>query len=329
MLINDVEDDRRGLVARPEVKSELAVPLKLQDKPIGVVHLESANRGAYTMQQEARLALLCNATATAIGNVRLFEEEAKVRMLREMDSLKSQLISTVSHELRTPLAAIKGYSTSLQRPDGKLDQATRTEFLQIIEEESDRLSEMIENLLDLSKIEAGVLHIHHQPVQLERVVRKVLERARRRPSQFRFRVRFAADFPIVPGSAHRLEQVVHNLVENAIKYSPEGGRITINGDCDDEQVTVSVTDEGMGVPIEHRDRVFEPFYQIDSSTARRVGGSGLGLAICRGFIAAHGGRIWVEGEPDRGSVFRFSLPRHVADEMVDVETEGAHSAVSG
>lgn len=308
LLINNVEGDRRGLVTRPEIKSELAVPLKVQDKVIGVLHVESTQPEAYSRQQEALLSLLANATATAIGNVRLFEEEAKVRMLREMDKVKSQLISTVSHELRTPLASIKGYSTSLQRPQGKLDEHTRQEFLQIIEEEADRLSELIDNLLDMSKIEAGVLRVHKQPVQLERIVRKVLDQAKRRAPQCRFRMRFSADLPVVAAAPHRIEQVVHNLVENAAKYSPDGGRILVSGDVDGDRVIVSVSDEGMGIPAEHIERIFEAFYQVDSGIARRVGGSGLGLAICRGFVEAHGGEVWVESKPGYGSTFRFSLP---------------------
>ena len=328
LLINNVEGDRRGLATRPEIKSELAVPLKVQDKVIGVLHLESTQPEAYSRQQESLLSLLANATATAVGNIRLFEEEAKVRMLREMDRVKSQLISTVSHELRTPLASIKGYSTSLQRAQGKPDERTRQEFLQIIEEEADRLSDLIENLLDMSKIEAGVLRVHKQPVQIERIVRKVLEQARRRAPQCRFRLRFAADLPVVAAAPHRIEQVVHNLVENAIKYSPEGGRIAISGEVEGDRVVVGVSDEGMGIPAEHVERIFEPFYQVDSGIARRVGGSGLGLAICRGFVEAHGGELWVESKPGYGSTFRFSLPLCQDADVAAVEV-GATQLVSG
>lgn len=328
LLIHNVEGDRRGLVTRPEIKSELAVPLKVQDKVIGVLHVESTQPEAYSRQQEALLSLLANATATAIGNVRLFEEEAKVRMLREMDKVKSQLISTVSHELRTPLASIKGYSTSLQRPQGKLDEHTRQEFLQIIEEEADRLSELIDNLLDMSKIEAGVLRVHKQPVQLERIVRKVLDQAKRRAPQCRFRMRFPADLPVVAAAPHRIEQVVHNLVENAAKYSPDGGRILVSGDVDGDRVVVSVSDEGMGIPAEHIERIFEAFYQVDSGIARRVGGSGLGLAICRGFVEAHGGEVWVESKPGYGSTFRFSLPLGLEADATAVEV-GAMQIVDG
>lgn len=322
LIIGDVVGDRRGLSTRAEIRSEIGVPLKVQEKVVGVLHLESARPEAYGQDQEALLALLANATATAIGNIRLFEEERKVRVLREMDRVKSQLISTVSHELRTPLAAIKGYSTSLQRPQGKIDERTRHEFLEIIEEETDRLSEMIENLLDMSKIEAGVLRLHKQPVQIERIVRKVVDQAKRRGGDFRFRARFPLDLPSVPVAPHRIEQVLRNLVENAVKYSPNGGRITVSGEVDGDRLVVSVADEGMGIPGEHIDRVFEPFYQVDGSTTRRVGGSGLGLAICRGFVEAHGGEIWVESEPDRGSTFRFSLPLEDGDDVtVDAAVE--------
>jgi signal transduction histidine kinase len=231
---------------------------------------------------------------------------------KELDAMKTQLLSTVSHELRTPLASIKGFATTLLRQDVRWDEATQREFLHIIEEESNRLEELIDNLLDMSQLEAGALRISKEPVQLRRVIRQATDLARRLTSVHWFVVDLPAELPLVWADPRRIRQVLSNLLENAIKYSPEGGQITVTCEVDGEHMVVSVTDQGEGIPPEHIDRVFERFFQIDGATTRRAGGSGLGLAIARGLVLAHGGRMWAESQPGQGSVFRFTLPT-VAD----------------
>lgn len=226
---------------------------------------------------------------------------------READAMKSQLLSTVSHELRTPLASIKGFATTLLRQDVRWDETTQRDFLRIIEEEADRLTEIIDNLLDMSQLEAGVLRVDKEPVQLRTLIRDVVDEMRMQTEAHWFVVDLPSELPRASADSRRIRQVLHNLLENAVKYS-KGGQITLSCEVEERDVVVSVSDQGEGIPAEFLDQVFERFFQIDGATTRRVGGSGLGLSISRGIVEAHGGRIWAESTPGQGSTFRFTLP---------------------
>ncbi len=234
---------------------------------------------------------------------------------KEFDQMKTQLLSTVSHELRTPLASIKGFATTLLRQDVRWDEATQREFLRIIEEESNRLEELIDNLLDMSQVEAGALRIHREPVQLRGLLREAVENAQRRTEAHWFVMDLPAELPRVWADPRRIRQVLNNLLENAIKYAPDGGQVTVT--CEvvlpdaaalSGEVIVSIADQGPGIAREFLERIFDRFFQVDSASTRQVGGSGLGLAIAKGIVEAHGGRIWAESLLGQGSVFRFSLP---------------------
>ncbi len=232
-----------------------------------------------------------------------------------LEQMRNQLLATVSHELRTPLASIKGFATTLLRQDVRWDEATQREFLRIIEEESDRLEELIDNLLDMSQVEAGALRIHAEPLYLRRLVREAVEQAQRRTEAHWFVVDLPEELPRVWADPRRIRQVLSNLLENAVKYSPEGGEIAVRCEVDDANVIVSIADPGVGIPQELRERVFDPFFQVDGSSTRQMGGSGLGLAIVKGIIAAHHGAIWVEAAPEHGSIFRFTLPIVKPDDL--------------
>ncbi|MGI8553846.1 MAG: ATP-binding protein [Dehalococcoidia bacterium] len=224
---------------------------------------------------------------------------------RETDELKQALLSTVSHELRTPLTTIKGYARTLLIEDW--DRETRNEFLRIIDEEADHLSELVDNLLDLSKLEAGVLQIHREPVLLGPLLQRVVQRRRETSRQHQYQIDCAEDLPLVLGDPRRLEQVVENLLENARKYS-EGGSISIAAHQADDHVEVTVSDQGQGIPSELVERVFERFYRIDNSLSRGTGGTGLGLSICRGLVEAHGGHIRITQTSPQGTSIAFTLP---------------------
>ncbi|MGB8648063.1 MAG: ATP-binding protein [Anaerolineae bacterium] len=227
---------------------------------------------------------------------------------KELDQMKNQLLSIVSHELRTPLAAIKGFATTLLRDDVSWDEATQRDFIKIIDEESDRLGELIDNLLDMSQAEAGILRIDREPVHLRNLVREAKDRVARRSETHWFVVDLPSHLPRVWADPRRVRQVLNNLLENAIKYSPGGGQITITCEVEGEHVVVSVADQGPGIPPEYLDRIFERFFQVDSKSTRKTGGIGLGLSIVKGIVEAHGGRIWAESTPGQGSIFRFTLP---------------------
>jgi len=227
---------------------------------------------------------------------------------KELDELKLQLLSTVSHELRTPLASIKGFTTSLLREDVTWDQKTQRDFLEIIDAESDRLAELISNLLDVSRIDAGTLAMEQEEVRLGTLLREAVAAAKIQAPQYVFALDIPARLPLVSADPRRIRQVMHNLLENAVKYSPPGSKVAVAVRYDPQSVTINVADEGIGIPEEYKERVFERFFQVDSASTRRVGGSGLGLAISRSIVEAHGGRIWAESESGKGSTFIFTLP---------------------
>ncbi len=254
---------------------------------------------------EAQWFGLSAAEGAALGYGVLFRD---VTREKELDQMKNQLLSIVSHELRTPLAAIKGFTTTLLREDVRWDEATQRDFLKIIEEETDRLGELIDNLLDMSQIEAGALRVDKEPTQLRNIVREAVDRARRRTEAHWFVVDLPAELPRVWADSRRIRQVLNNLLENAIKYSPGGGQITVAAEVEGDHLTVSIADSGPGIPAPYLDKIFQRFFQVDAASTRRTGGSGLGLSISKGIVEAHGGRIWAESSPGQGSVFRFTLP---------------------
>jgi signal transduction histidine kinase len=241
---------------------------------------------------------------------------------KELDRLKSQLLSTVSHELRTPLASIKGFATTLLRQDVAWDEDTRREFLAIIDQESDRLSELIGNLLDMARVEAGTLRVEPEPTNLRPIVTETVGTFRLMTSQHQFQIKMPRHVPQVMADPRRVRQVLRNLVENAVKYSPAGGPIVIAVEVHADAVQIGVTDRGIGIQPEHLDRIFDRFYQVDNASTRKVGGSGLGLSICKAIVEAHKGRIWVESQVGIGSSFYLTLP--VADDTGPEEEASRH-----
>jgi signal transduction histidine kinase len=214
----------------------------------------------------------------------------------------------VSHELRTPLSSIKGYASSLLRDDVEWEDETRREFLTVIDEESDRLTALIEDLLQMSEIEAGVLRVDRQPVRITRLAQKIVKKLRPEARDHQVSVNVVADVPETLADPRRVEQVLQNLIGNAVKYSPDGAPVQVRVERRGAEILVSVRDQGIGIALEHLDHVFDRFYRVDGTLARQTGGSGLGLAICRGLVEAHGGKIWVESQLSKGSTFFFTIP---------------------
>ncbi len=238
-----------------------------------------------------------------IGNVH------DVTRFREAEEMKSMFISVISHELKTPVALIKGYASTLRREDAHWDEETVRESLDIIEEESDRLHRLIDNLLDASRIQAGTLRLEISDVSLPKLATKAVERLKVQAANHDLRIDFPGGFPLVLADEERILAVFSNLLGNAIKYSPDGGDIMISGRAYDRYVEVSVTDQGRGIAAQEQGRLFQPFYRVDSGLGRRTQGVGLGLYLCKSIVEAHGGQIWVESRPGAGSTFRFTLPR--------------------
>jgi signal transduction histidine kinase/putative methionine-R-sulfoxide reductase with GAF domain len=228
---------------------------------------------------------------------------------KELDAMKSQLLSTVSHELRTPLASIKGFATTLLRDDVDWDDQSRHEFLSIIDEESDRLTELISNLLDMSRVEAGALRVEVEPTNLRPLIEETANEFQMMTHNYQFVVKLPSPLPAVMADPRRARQVLRNLVENAVKYTPAGGPIVISAQATPNFVQISVADRGIGIEAQLLESIFDRFYQVDSASTRKVGGSGLGLSISKAIVEAHGGRIWAESQPGVGSTFHFMLPQ--------------------
>ncbi len=231
-----------------------------------------------------------------------------ITRFREAEELKSTFISVISHELKTPVALIKGYVGTLRREDATWDREIVADSLAVIEDEADRLTLMIENLLDASRLQAGGMKINLCDVALDQLVERIVARFRNQSDQHVLFVDFPADFPVILGDESRLEQVMTNLISNAIKYSPQGGEIRISGKALPEQVVVCVSDQGPGVAPEDIPHIFDRFYRSPDA-ARTTKGAGLGLYLARAVVEAHGGCIWVDPKPGDGGRLCFSLPR--------------------
>ncbi|HEV8638360.1 MAG TPA: HAMP domain-containing sensor histidine kinase, partial [Chloroflexota bacterium] len=240
-------------------------------------------------------------------NARLAEEAARAAALEELNRLKSEFISIASHELRTPMTTIMGFSELLL--DHETPAETRERWLAFINQESRQLSALVDNLLDVSRIETGRLFLQPVPVDLCAAIDEVLAPLAASAPYHTLSANLARDAGRAQADPEKLRQILMNLIGNAIKYSPNGGRIGVTARRGPgDRVSVAVSDEGVGIPPEYRERIFDRFQRVDSSETRAIRGTGLGLYIVRHLVELHGGTIEVESEPGRGTTFRFTLP---------------------
>ena len=228
---------------------------------------------------------------------------------REQEEQRSTFISVISHELQTPIAIIKGYASTLARPDAVLEQETLRARLHAIEEEADSLNQMVSNLLYASRIQAGGLQMEIAPLDLASLVQKVAHRLRVQSPGVTVKLELPDHLPTVMADRDRIEEVLQNLLDNALKYSPKRRVVTVSCHSTSDEVIVSVSDLGMGIALRDQEQLFDRFHRVDNSSTRSTQGAGLGLYICRAIVEAHGGTIWVESVLHQGSTFSFSLPR--------------------
>ncbi len=246
--------------------------------------------------------------ATELENrvaVRTAELQIALEQAKEADRLKSAFLATVSHELRTPLTSIKGFAETLLSEDVSWDEATQRDFLATIVEEADKLRDLVNQLLDMAQLEAGTLQLNRHACSLPHIVDVTMERMQPLLMRRKVQVHLAADLPLIDADHERVVGVLRNLLENIVKYTPENAPITITARPEDGFVQTTVRDEGPGIPPEIMDHLFERFHRGDHPD---ISGTGLGLAICRGLVQAHGGRIWAESQPGRGTSIHFTLP---------------------
>ena len=229
--------------------------------------------------------------------------------LRRLERVRRDFVANVSHEFKTPLTAIQGFAETLL--SGALDdKANRTHFVEIIREHARRLARLTDDLLKLSRIEAGRLELEIRPIRVEALVNGCIETARlnAKARGLEIHVDLQQNAPAVRGDGAQLGEVLQNLLDNALQYTPSGGQIEVKARSNGHDVTFTVIDTGIGIPESDLERIFERFYRVDAARSREAGGTGLGLAIARHIVEAHGGRIWVESAIGQGSRFHFSIP---------------------
>jgi len=305
------ESRARGALLRSGRHALLAVPLLSEERIVGGLVISRNAAGAFPVEVVELLQTFATQSALAIQNARLFREiEDKSRQLEAASRHKSEFLANMSHELRTPLNAVIGFSeVLLQRMFGALNDK-QDEYLKDIYASGQHLLSLINDILDLSKIEAGRMELapapFHLPSALENAVTLVRERAARHGIALHLDLDPRLDQ--LRGDERKIKQVLLNLLSNAVKFTPEGGQISLKASRRDGAVEVAVTDTGIGIAPEDQAAIFEEFRQVGSDDARKQEGTGLGLTLAKKFVELHGGRIWVESEVGRGSTFTFTLP---------------------
>jgi two-component system, OmpR family, sensor histidine kinase KdpD len=252
---------------------------------------------------------LVDEVAIALKNIRSLEAESRARHEAEAaNDLKLKFLAMISHELRTPMTSIKGFATTLLADDVVWPPDKQLDFLQTINREADKLSDLIEQILDLSRMEAGILRISPRKLFLKNVTDAVQNQLQSIAINHELVFDIPQNLPAVLCDGQRVAQVLTNLVGNAVKFSPQKTQIKILAVQSSEMIQVEVSDQGSGIPLSDRTRVFEAFSQLENGTRNRSNGAGLGLAICKGIIEAQGGRIWIKDQPGPGTVISFTLP---------------------
>lgn len=284
----------------------LTAPITAGEQRLGVLVLETLDDAPSFAEGDLPFAQACaDLIALAIERERLRVGANAPRA----DHMHSEAMATLSHELRMPLAAIKGYASALQMDEVHWSETQGREFLQLIEEACNDMEGMIHDILDSSLIEADQLNLELRPVRLPPVAQEIAVEVGQRSKIHHPVVDFAADFPTLEADPRWIKQVFRNILDNAVKYSPEGGLIVIKGEARPADVVVSISDQGIGIAPEDLIPLFEKYFRVRSAAAPPVPGTGLGLPIARAIVEAHGGRIWVESKVGEGTTIFFSLPR--------------------
>jgi signal transduction histidine kinase len=283
----------------------LGLPIKAGEDVLGVLVFGRFGGPPYAPDQIRLAEFIAAQTAQLIENHQLVERVAKLEAERWLRKMQDEFITTISHELRTPIGFIKGYATTLLRDDTKWDDGSRREFLTIIDEEADRLHELIEDLLDSARLKAGTMFMQLQPVRIDMILREIVVRSTSRYSSLA--VQLNVDHGIsVMADPTRITQVFDNLLSNAVKYAP-GSPVIITVKNTKEICTITVEDQGPGIAENHLPHLFERFYRVPE-TSVSTHGTGLGLFICQQIIHEHGGDISVSSEVSKGTVFNIDLP---------------------
>jgi len=309
-------------IGPPPRLPELIVSIQAPRGLLGEIRLWRA-APAISSSEKRLLQTFASQGALALERAWLAQAESRAKVLEESDRLKSAILSSVSHELRTPLSTIKAAASSLRSKDVGWDSPARTQLVAAIDDEADHLNMLVGNLLDMSRIESGVLKPKREWNILSEILGSVLGRMQHLAEEHKIEIDVPENLPLVPVDFVQMEQVFTNLISNSLKYAPASTVIRIHARVEGESIHIQVSNQGPQVPPEHLERIFDKFYRI--TAADRVTGTGLGLSICKGIIEAHGGHIWAENMPD-GLAFNFTLPltwdgAHAPQLPMNTETE--------
>jgi two-component system sensor histidine kinase KdpD len=297
------------------------IPLKMGQKVVGVLclYMEDDQRlfasgkslgieSERSSSQTAFFWTFVDQATSAIERARLHRESLQIEVLQRTDALRAALLSSISHDLRTPLASIKASASSLLQDDVQWSDEERRSFTLAIEREADRLNSLVANLLDMSRIEGGALKPEKEWYPIDELIHDVLGRMQPVLQNRAVQTDWPEDLPPVQLDYLQIDQVLTNLIENAIRYTPSDSPIEISVNVEGEQMVISVADRGPGIPHSDLEHVFDKFYRVMGSTTQGTTGSGLGLAVSKGLVEAHGGHIWAENREGGGAIFRFTLP---------------------
>lgn len=310
----------RSTVSLHEVRRYLRmIPLTLGTKVIGVLRLQLEDDPRHFTHEKslgvdwertnpgtAFFWTFLEQATSVIERARLRNESLQIELLQRTDALRAALLSSISHDLKTPLSSIKAAASSLLQADVQWDEEARHSFAEAIEHEADRLNRLVGNLLDMSRIEGGALKPEKEWYPVDELIHDVLGHMQPVLQDRTLLTDLPANLPPVELDYLQMDQVLTNLIENAVRYTPPASPIEVRARLEGEQMVISVADRGPGVPPVDLERIFDKFYRVLGT--QRTTGSGLGLAVCKGLVEAHGGRIWAENREGGGAVFRFILP---------------------
>ncbi len=307
-ILETLNDEVQEYVTNRKLESGMFVPLRTKTGVWGVMSAYTEENHTFTKEDQKLLITIGHQIGTAIENANLMEDASRTKALEELDKMRTALLANVSHELRTPLTCIKGLASSLIQPDIKWDDETSKDFLITIDQEADRLTHIISDLLDMSQLESGRMKLYKTETTIASIVDQISEQLKRHTVNHSFCVCIPPEMPTIYVDEIRIGEVISNLIANASAYSTEGTQITLEANQTNGEVVISVTDKGFGIPEEYLEKVFSRFLRLEIGAQKRKAGTGLGLSICQGIVKKHSGKIWVESQAGKGSKFSFSLP---------------------
>jgi len=316
VVANDVTADQHYLAYEYHTtQSELAVPIRIEGVVVGILNVEDTKLHAFDETDGIVLETLCDQLGSAINKAKLFDQVRKSNAtLTELDRMKSDFLGIVSHDFRAPLASIILAAKTMLKRGLDIEEKRLTDYLTIIVDQADKLRQLAEDTLSITKLESGRLSYSFKVVNVERLIKDaaaLVHLSRRHTIE----VTVDENVSYIKGDQSKLRQLVHNLLNNAVKYSPKGGLVKVTAEpWQLDEILVSVHDEGIGIPQDQAGLLFQKFSRLDTPEVKEIKGSGLGLWICSEIVKAHGGRIWVESETGMGSTFKFTLKRALHDD---------------